>query len=152
VVNATAGAVALDALRLAGEAHLAGKPLVDISNPLDFSRGFPPTLSVLNSDSLGEQIQRAFPSARVVKTLNTVSAPVMVDPGGLAGGDHTIFMSGNDADAKEQVAALLRAPGWRDIVDLGDISTARGTAMFLPLWLRPYGALGNAAFNVRVTR
>lgn len=152
VINATAGAATLDALPLAGEAHLGGKPLADISNPLDFSRGFPPTLSVQNTDSLGEQIQRAFPSTRVVKTLNTMSASVMVDPGGLAGGDHTVFLSGNDADAKAQVAALLRTLGWRDILDLGDITTARGTEMFVALWVRLYGMLGSAAFNVRVTR
>src|SRR5574341_1606446 len=131
VVNATSGQTSLDSLRQAGESNLAGKVLLDVANPLDFSRGLPPTLSVVNSDSLAEQIQRTFPKAKVVKSLNTVTASVMVDPRAVGGGDHTVFLSGNDAAAKATVADLLRSFGWKDILDLGDITTARGQEMYL---------------------
>jgi predicted dinucleotide-binding enzyme len=151
VVNATNGMGSLDALRQAGEANLNGKVLIDISNPLDFSHGMPPSLFVSNTDSLAEQIQRAFPRARVVKTLNTVTASLMVDPGQVAGGEHTIFLSGNDPAAKAQVAGWLATWfGWKHILDLGDISTARGVEMYLPLWLRLWGALGSGMLNIRV--
>lgn len=151
VVNCTAGAASLAALHAAGARNLAGKVLIDIANPLDFSRGFPPTLSVTNDDSLGEQIQRAFPEARVVKTLNTLNARLMVDPGRLPG-PHDVFLSGDDPTAKAQVAELLRAFGWASIVDLGGIDTARGTEAWLLLWVRLYGALGTADFNLRLVR
>lgn len=152
VVNATSGAVILDALRRAGEEHLAGKVLLDVANPLDFSAGMPPTLLVKDTDSLGEQVQRAFPRARVVKALNTMNAVMMVDPGQLAGGDHTVFLAGNDAEAKAQVSDLLRGWGWTDIIDLGDISGSRGAEMLLPIWLRLMGALGTPAFNFKIVR
>ena len=152
VISATAGAGALEALRLAGAEHLAGKVLIDISNPLDFSAGFPPTLFVKDSDSLGEQIQRAFPDAMVVKTLNTLGAELMVDPASLAGGDHTIFLSGDDAGAKATVTELLQSFGWRDIIDLGELNTARGTEMLLPIWLRLMSALGTRTFNFKIVR
>jgi predicted dinucleotide-binding enzyme len=152
VVNATSGGSSLEVLRLAGADNLAGKVLVDVANPLDFSGGFPPTLSVKDTDSLAEQIQRAFPEARVVKTLNTLNAAMMVDPTDLAGGDHTIFVSGDDADAKATVTELLGSFGWTDIIDLGDLSTARGTEMLLPIWLRLMNALGTPAFNFKIVR
>ncbi len=152
VVNATSGGSSLEVLRLAGAEQLAGKVLIDIANPLDFSNGFPPTLSVKDTDSLGEQIQRAFPDARVVKTLNTLNATLMVDPADLAGGDHSIFVSGDDAEAKATVIELLRSFGWQDIIDLGDLSTARGTEMLLPIWLRLMNALGTSAFNFKIVR
>ncbi|WP_445155360.1 NADPH-dependent F420 reductase [Arthrobacter sp. Hor0625] len=152
VVNATNGTGSLDALTAAGADNLAGKVVVDIANPLDFSQGFPPSLNPVNTDSLGEQLQRAFPEARVVKTLNTMNAAVMVDPASVAGGDHSVFISGNDADAKAVVAGLLAALGHRDIIDLGDITTARGTEMLLPIWLRLWGAFGNADFNFKIAR
>jgi predicted dinucleotide-binding enzyme len=152
VVNATNGQVSLDALTSAGRDNLAGKVLLDISNPLDFSAGFPPSLFVSNTDSLGEQIQAAFPEAKVVKTLNTMTAAVMVDPGQLAGADHSVFVSGNDSDAKKTVTALLESFGHTDVVDLGDIGTSRGVEMFLPLWLRLMGAVGTPLFNVKVVR
>lgn len=151
VVNATNGAGSIDALEIAGEQNLAGKVLIDIANPLDFSQGMPPSLLVSNTDSLGEQIQRRFPDTKVVKALNTVNAYLMVDPKQLAGGDHTLFVSGNDADAKTQVVALLESFGWTDVIDLGDISTARGTEMYLPLWVRIY-TLGSPMFNVKIVR
>jgi predicted dinucleotide-binding enzyme len=132
--------------------RLDGKVLVDISNPLDFSKGFPPSLTVSNTDSLGEQVQRAAPKAKVVKTLNTVNASLMVDAKSLAG-DHSMFVCGNDAGAKHEVMTLLKEGfGWGDVIDLGDITSARGTEMYLPLWLRLMGALKTATFNVKVVR
>lgn len=151
VVNATSGAVTLEVLREAGEANLGGKVLVDISNPLDFSHGMPPTLLVKDTDSLGEQVQRAFPSTRVVKTLNTLNADLMVHPDTLPE-PTTVFVSGDDAAAKAVVSGLLRSFGHTDVLDLGGIETARGTEMWLPLWLRLMGSLGTAAFNVRIVR
>ncbi|MBM4361884.1 MAG: NAD(P)-binding domain-containing protein [Deltaproteobacteria bacterium] len=152
VVNALSGQGALAGLELAGEAALAGKILIDITNPLDFSKGMPPSLTVSNTDSLGEQIQRKFPETKVVKTLNTTNAHLMVDPGKLAGGDHTMFVAGNDAAAKAEVTGILQTFGWRDIVDLGDITMARGTEMWLPLWVRLYGTLRTPMFNLKIVR
>jgi 8-hydroxy-5-deazaflavin:NADPH oxidoreductase len=153
VINATNGMGSLPALEQAEETNLNGKLLIDISNPLDFSKGNPPLLSVCNTDSLGEQIQRAFPNAKVVKTLNTVTANLMVNPRQLADGDHHIFVSGNDAEAKTQVTNLLTTWfGWKHIVDLGDITTARGTEMYLPIWLRLWGTLGTGMFNIQVVK
>ena len=153
VINATSGTVSLEALSLAGEQNLRGKILIDVSNPLDFSKGMPPTMTVCNTDSTGEQIQRAFPETKVVKTLNTTNVNVMVDPGAVAGGDHDLFVSGNDAAAKARVTELLRQWfGWRTVIDLGDITTARGAEMILPIWLRLWGALGSPAFNFKIAR
>ena len=152
VVNATGGGGSLDALAQAGEQNLAGKVLLDVSNPLDFSQGFPPTLSVKDTDSLAEQIQRAFPEVRVVKALNTMTAAVMVDPGRVGGGDHSVFVSGNDPEAKQTVVSLLTDFGHTDVIDLGDLSTARGAEMYLPLWLRVMGAVGTPFFNIKVVR
>lgn len=152
IVNATAGMVSLLALEAAGREHLAGKVLLDVSNPLDFSDGFPPSLSVVNTDSVAESIQRTFPEARVVKSLNTVAAPVMVAPQSLAGGEHDVFLAGNDDGAKAQVRALLSQLGWAEghIRDLGPLDAARGMEMYLPLWLRLMGSTGSAMFNIRV--
>jgi predicted dinucleotide-binding enzyme len=153
VINATSGTASLQALELAGGTNLDGKILIDIANPLDFSKGMPPSLTVCNTDSLGEQIQRAFPRVKVVKTLNTTNAYVMVDPGQVASGDHHLFVSGNDADAKRRVTALLQEWfGWKSIIDLGDITTARGTEMLLPIWVRLWGALGTPMFNFKIAR
>ncbi len=152
LVNATNGAGSLAALALAGADRLAGKVLVDVSNPLDFSHGMPPTLLVKDTDSLGEQIQRAFPDTRVVKTLNTMTADLQAEPGQLAGGDHTVFVSGDDAEAKREVTRFLESLGHTDVIDLGDITTARGTEMYLPLWLRLWGSLGTGIFNIKVVR
>lgn len=153
IFNATNGMGALEALKLAGEANLNGKILVDISNPLDFSKGMPPSLSVCNTDSLGEQIQQAFPNVKVVKSLNTLTAPLMVNPQLVGEGEHTIFVSGNDADAKAQVADFLqREFGWKDVLDLGDIKTARGVEMVLPLWINLYGKLGTGMLQFKVVR
>lgn len=150
--NCTQGAGSIPALEAAGAANLRGKILVDISNPLDFEKGMPPTLFVSNDDSLGERIQRAFPELKVVKTLNTINCEIMVNPARL-GGDSDVFMSGNDKEAKQRVAEILRGWfGWKNVVDLGDITTARGTESYLPLWIRLWGALGTPDFNIRIVR
>jgi predicted dinucleotide-binding enzyme len=151
VVNATAGGAALEALGQCGSG-LDGKPLLDVSFPLDFSAGFPPTLLVKDTDSLAEQIQRAHPEARVVKSLNTVNAAVMIRPETVAGGDHTIFVAGDDEDAKATVTDLLRQLGWQHILDLGDLTAARGLEMMLPLWLRLMLTFGTAEFNFKLVR
>ena len=151
VVHASGGSAALDVLVAAGEDNLAGKVLLDVANPLDFSGGFPPSLFVKDTDSLAERIQRTFPSARVVKSLNTVTADLMVDPGAL-GEEHTVFVAGDDADAKAVVSGLLAEFGWRDVIDLGDLTGARGMEMLMPLWLRLFGTLGTATFGVKVVR
>ncbi|MFF5207301.1 NADPH-dependent F420 reductase [Streptosporangium sp. NPDC000396] len=151
VVNATAGAVSLQALQAAGTENLNGKVLVDISNPLDFSQGMPPSLNPVNTDSLGEQLQRAFPEIRIVKALNTMNCQIMVEPSRVAG-EHDVFISGDDTDAKKAVTELLVSFGWpgTNVIDLGDITTARGTEMLLPIWLRLWGALGHFDFNFHI--
>ncbi len=151
IVNATNGSASLDVLTLAGAEHLAGKVVVDIANPLDFSHGMPPTLFVKDTDSLGEQIQRTFPLSRVVKTLNTLNANLMVHPDGLPEAT-SVFVSGNDEDAKATVTAILAEFGHTDVIDLGDITSARGTEMLLPVWLRLMGALGTPTFNFKIVR
>jgi len=153
VFNCTLGAVALEVLKAAGPGNLKGKILLDLSNPLDFSKGMPPSLFTKSDDSLAEQIQRAFPEVKVIKTLNTVSAPVMVDPSTVNGGDHDMFVSGNDGAAKGRVIEILKGWfGWKNVHDLGDITTARGTEMYLPLWIRLWGTLQTHAFNIKVVR
>ncbi len=152
VFNCTSGGVSLEALQAAGAKNLSGKVLVDVSNPLDFSKGMPPSLTVCNSDSLGEQIQRAFPDAKVVKALNTMSATVMVDPG-LVPGAHDLFICGNDAGAKARVTDLLREwLGWKSVLDIGDITAARGMEATLLLWVRLYGKFQTPNFNWHVAR
>ncbi|MCW5832762.1 MAG: NAD(P)-binding domain-containing protein [Labilithrix sp.] len=151
VFHCTKGDGAVDAAR-AARAGLAGKILVDVTNPLDFSAGFPPTLFVSGRDSLGERIQREVPEAKVVKTLNTVNCNVMVDPSRL-GADSDVFVSGDDAEAKAVVSRFLREQlGWREVTDLGDLTTARGTESYLLLWIRLMGALKTADFNIKLVR
>ncbi len=149
VFNCTSGSGSLEALESAGADNLRDKVLIDVANPLDFSAGMPPTLFVSNTDSLGEQIQRAFPDVRVVKALNTMNCGVMVDPDMIAG-DHAAFICGTDEAAKSQVRELLGQFGWPSarVIDLGDIGSARGTEMFLPLWLRMMGVQGTGHFNI----
>lgn len=153
IINATKGDGALPALGAVGKENLSGKTVLDISNPLDFSKGMPPTLSVCNTDSLGEQIQRTFPEANIVKSLNTMNAYLMVNPD-LVPGDHNVFISGNDENAKNKVRELLASVGWQNsnIIDLGDISTARGTEMLLPIWLQLWNTLGTPEFNFHIAR
>lgn len=151
IVNATNGLGSLAALELAGAANLSGKVLVDIANELDFSKGMPPRSLAADTLSLAEKIQAAFPEAKVVKTLNTMNAYVMVNPK-LVAGDSTVFLSGNDAAAKATVSEILSGFGWTDILDLGDISSARGVEMLMPLWLRAWGVIGNTPFNFKIVR
>jgi len=153
LINATSGAGTLAALELAGEENLIGKVLIDISNPLDFSKGMPPTLFVSNTDSLGEQIQRSYPQAKVIKTFNTLTAALMVDPQSLSEGDHTLFICGDDPKAKAQVIEFLSSElGWRDVIDLGDITSARATEMLLPLWIRLYMKFGTPRVQFKIVR
>ena len=150
--NCTSGTGSLEALTSAGAENLAGKVLIDVANPLDFSHGMPPTLTVCNTDSLGEQIQRAFPDVKVVKALNTMNAYLMVNPA-LLPGDHDVFICGNDAEAKATVANILKNWfGWRSVIDMGDITAARGTEMLLPIWVRLWGVFQSPMFNFKIVR
>ncbi len=154
VINATKGGASLEALKQAGSDNFKGKILVDVGNPLDGNSGFPPSLlpDLSNSTSLGEKIQLTFPEAKVVKTLNTMWAGLMVNPQMINNGDHTNFICGNDEKAKESVCELLINMGWKDqnILDLGDISAARGTESYLPIWLRIMNAKKSGVFNLRI--
>jgi len=154
VFNCTSGSGSIEALKSAGEINLNGKILIDIANPLDFSKGMPPSLFVVNTNSLAEEIQKEFPLLKVVKALNTMWCGIMVNPGLISGGEHSTFVAGNDAGAKEKVKDILISFGWieHNILDLGDITKARGTEMYLPLWLSIYGASNNGAFNIKVVR
>lgn len=149
ILEALHGAIVVEVLKTL-ESSLVDKVLIDIANPLDFSKGMPPSLFVSNTDSLGEQIQRALPKTKVVKTFNTMNAMLQVNPQQLANGDHHIFISGNDPDAKTKVTELLKSYGWKNIIDLGDITTARGTEMMMPVWLRLWGALKTPMFNYKI--
>jgi len=148
--NCTSGSGSIEALHAAGKERIAGKVLIDVANPLDFSKGVPPSLFVTNTDSLGERIQREFPDTRVVKTLHTVNCTVMVDPARVAGGEHHMFVCGNDADAKAAVSELLRSFGWKHLLDLGGIEAARATEAYLHLWLKLWGAVKSSEFNVKI--
>ena len=150
--NCTTGMKSIDALKLADEKNMSGKILVDIANPLDFSKGMPPSLSVCNTDSLGEQIQRTFPSVKVVKTLNSVNCKVMVNPS-LVHGDHDMFICGNNSAAKEMVTGILKDWfGWKSVIDLGGITGARAMEMLLPIWLKLMETFNTANFNLKIIR
>lgn len=153
VLNATNGANSLAALEAVGSENLAGKVLLDLALPLDLSQGMPPTLTVANTDSLAEQIQRTFPEARVVKSLNSVAFPVMVDPSRVPG-EHNLFVAGNDEDAKDTVRRLLEGFGWPadSVIDLGDITGARGAEMYARLYFTLAGVLDTFDFNINVAR
>lgn len=150
VLLCTKGEATLEILKMAGD-NFNGKTVIDISNPLDFSKGMPPTLFLSNTDSLGEQVQNALPKANVVKTLNIVNCQVMADAS-ICGGDATMFMSGNDSAAKAEVKGILEQFGRKDIVDLGDIATCRGTEMMLPIWLRSWMATGDGHIAFKLVR
>jgi 8-hydroxy-5-deazaflavin:NADPH oxidoreductase len=153
IFNCTKGDGSIEVLKMAGDT-INGKIIIDVSNPLDFSKGVPPSLlpTLTNTNSLGEEIQKTFPQTKVVKTLNTMWCGLMVNPNRIGGGDHTNFICGNDTDAKSTVKSLLKEFGWKNenILDLGDITASRGTEMYLPLWLRIWGATQNGAFNIRL--
>ena len=150
VFNCTRGDTSL-AMLSGLAAELRGKILLDVSNPLDFSQGFPPHLTVSNTDSLAEQIQRALPDTFVIKSLNTVNCAVMIEPSRVPG-HHSVFVSGNDRHAKGRVMDFLRSLGWHSIIDLGDITSARAAEQILPLWVRLYSVLGTADFNIAVMK
>jgi 8-hydroxy-5-deazaflavin:NADPH oxidoreductase len=153
IFNCTKGDASLDVFKMAGIENFKGKTIIDIANPLDFSKGMPPSLlpDLSNTNSLGEEIQKLLPEANVVKTLNIVNCEVMVDAK-KSGGDPTMFVSGNSPEAKEEVKAILNQFNWTDIIDLGDITTARGTEMLLPIWLRTWMATGNGYFAFKIVR
>ena len=152
LVNSTAGAASTEALRAAGAADMDGRIVIDTSNALDFSKGFPPSLFVGNTDSLAETIQREFPSIRLVKAWNTMTAALMTNPGMVAGGDHSIPICGDDALAKSDVTEILESFGWKDVLDLGDLTAARAMEGYLPFWLRLMGSLETPMFNTKVAR
>jgi len=153
VFNCTRGEVSMQALNAAGAKNLDGKILVDVANPLDFSKGMPPTLtpSLANTHSLGEEIQKAFPGARVVKALNTMNCSLMVNPK-LVDGSHDLFMCGNDITAKVAVANLLEQFGWSEVIDLGDITSSRATEMLLPIWIRLMMKYQTPNFNFKIVK
>jgi hypothetical protein len=149
IFNCTMGMYTLGALEMAGAENLNGKVLIDTSNPIDRSTDRW-TLTVCNTDSLGEQIQRAYPDAKVVKTLNTVNANVMVDPAKLL--ERTdVFVSGDDIEAKATVVRILRDWfGWKEIIDLGGIESSRSVEMYVLLWHSLRNAISSQRFNIKV--
>lgn len=153
VFNCTAGGVSIEALKAAGAENLEGKILIDVANPLDFSNGMPPSLipGLINTTSLGEEIQKAFPRLKVVKTLNTMNGNLMVDAS-LLKGEHDVFICSNDNEAKTKVKEVLNWFGWQSPIDLGDISASRGTEMLLPVWLRLFNTLHATAFNFKIVK
>lgn len=152
IFNCTAGVGSIDAFKMADEQNLNGKIIIDLANSLDFSKGMPPSLAFVNTNSLGEELQKNFPHTKVVKALNTMWCGLMVNPAMINGGDHHTFICGNDDTAKTEVKSILASFGWpeKNILDLGDITKARGTEMYLPLWLSIYGATNNGAFNIKI--
>jgi 8-hydroxy-5-deazaflavin:NADPH oxidoreductase len=154
LINASSGGASLEVLLLARAGDVGNKVLIDIANDLDFSKGMPPTSRATDAAGAGlaEQIQTKFANLRVVKTLNTMNAFVMVNPGLVAGGDSTVFMSGNDAAAKKTVQSILQAFGWKDIMDLGDIGSSRAVEMLMPIWLKAWGVMGQTPFNFKIAR
>jgi 8-hydroxy-5-deazaflavin:NADPH oxidoreductase len=149
IFNCTLGSASLEALEQAGTGNLKGKILIDTSNPIDRQTDMW-TLTVCNTDSLGEQIQRAYPETRVIKTLNTVNANVMVDPAKLLERTH-VFVSGDDIEAKATVVRILRDWfGWKEIIDLGGITTSRSVEMYVLLWHSLRNAISSQRFNIKV--
>jgi predicted dinucleotide-binding enzyme len=148
VINATKGTASLEALEATGAENLAGKVLIDVANAMDFTTG---VLKYANDDSLAERIQRAYPEARVVKTLNTMNMSMFFGQASHPG-PHNVFVAGNDAAAKAQVTGLLEAFGWERarIIDLGDITAARGAEGYMLLWYRLIGSLGTRELNIGV--
>jgi len=152
LINATSGTISLEALKLAGADKVGSKILIDTANELDFSKGMPPRALASQDNCLAEKIQAAFPNLKVVKSMNTLSALVMTNPKGLHGGDHTLFVSGNDAEAKATVTSLWKSFGWSDVLDLGDVSASRGPEMYMGMWIRLWGATQTGTLNIKVVR
>jgi len=155
VISCTGGMHSMEALESVGAEPLRGKILIDVSNPLQQDKDGSMILGICNTDSLGERIQRAFPQTRVVKALNTVNCQIMIDPSRVPG-DHNLFICGNDATTKKEVTKYLSEWfGWKidNIIDVGDITAARGTEMMMPLWMRLFqGVVGHPHFNWQIVR
>jgi 8-hydroxy-5-deazaflavin:NADPH oxidoreductase len=155
VISCTGGMHSMAALESVGADPIRGKILIDVSNPLQQDKDGSMILGICNTESLGERIQRAFPQTRVVKALNTVNCDIMIEPSRVPG-DHNLFICGNDPDAKKQVTQYLSDWfGWKqqNIIDVGDITTARGTEMMMPLWMRLFqGVVGHPHFNYHIVR
>jgi 8-hydroxy-5-deazaflavin:NADPH oxidoreductase len=153
IINASNGSSTLETLKLAKLESVGTKTLIDVANDLDFSKGMPPRSGATDQpgSSIAEKIQTTYPNMNVVKTWNTMTAAVMVNPA-MVPGDSTVFLSGDNADAKQQVRAILAGFGWTDILDLGGIATARGVEMLMPIWLSMYGAFGKPAYNFKIVR
>ncbi len=155
LINATNGFSIIDILKDVPSASFDNKVMIDLANSLDFSKGMPPRVGVTDKPgvSIGETIQATFPKLRVVKSLNTLTSSAMLNPSVVTGGDSTLFMSGNDAAAKATVLELLQSFGWKDVIDLGDISNAGATELMMPIWLRVWGKLGQSTvFNFKIVR
>lgn len=155
IINATSGNNSVKALILSGSKNLAGKVLLDVSNPLDFTNETPALLQGLNNtNSLAEEIQNTFPDVMVVKSLNTMWTGLMVNPDLIGNGDHINYICGNKTEAKAKVEKLLNQFGWKNenIMDLGDITAARATEAILPIWIRVMGTLKTAVFNFKIVR
>jgi predicted dinucleotide-binding enzyme len=153
IFNCTKGEHTLDVLQTVEAKNMSGKILIDVSVPLDFSKGSPPTLipALTNTNSLGEEIQRRYPKTLVVKTLNIVNCEVMVDPS-KCGGNASMFIAGNDSEAKKEVEKILQKFGWKDIIDLGEIKHSRSTEMMLPIWLSVYMTNKNSHFGFKIVK
>jgi len=155
VISCTGGMHSMEALKSVGAGPLRGKILIDVSNPLQQGKDGSITLGFCNTDSLGERIQNAFPETRVVKALNTVNCDIMIEPSRVPG-NHNLFICGNDAAAKKRVTQYLSDWfGWKpdNIIDVGDITAARGTEMMMPLWMRLFqGVIGHPHFNWQIVQ
>ena len=151
LINATHGQASVEALKLAEVDKVGAKVLIDTANELDFSKGYPVALAS-HERSVAGNIQKAFPGLKVVKCFNTMAAPIMVNPKMIKGGDHTIFIAGNDTGAKAKVTDLLKSFGWTDIMDLGDIQAAHGPEMMMGMWVAIYGSLKNGMVGIKVQR
>ena len=152
LISCTHGQISVEALKLAEADKVGSKILIDTANELDASQGMPPRVLAGQDRSVSENIQKTFPNLKVVKSLNTINCKVMVNPKAVHDGDHTIFVSGNDAEAKAKVTDLLKSFGWSDVLDLGDLSSARGPEMYMALWLRLWGATKSGMINIKVQR
>lgn len=153
VIFAVNGANIVEVAEIVGNAAVSDKTVIDVTNPLDMSKGMPPTLipQLSNTTSAGETLQKKLPDARVVKTLNTMNHEIMVDPARVPG-EHDVFLCGDDEAAKKSVVSMLSEFGWTNPIDLGPLAAARGMEGLMPFWLRMWGVVGNADFNYRIVR
>ncbi len=142
LVLAVLGNAAEEAIADAGADNFSGKVVIDAMNPLDFSGGFPPKLSVTGEDSLGERVQRALPDANVVKAFNTIGSPYFVNPK-FSAGDPTMLIAGDDERAKRTVGDVLADLGWSDTVDIGGIEGSRELEAICIAWVKIGGARGS---------